>query len=141
MLERRSSLAMVALVLGGCVNAAGANGAPVSQGPASQGFDTSRCHSLGAVVGVAGGKAAAPYIFSNQDLARYALNDLRTKAAALGANYVQNESPQFDTGGGSYYGGGAISTASVKGTAYHCEGPSPQQASAQGEIPARDGGP
>ena len=56
---------------------------------------------------------------SNEQLAAYAITDLRNKAAAAGATFVQYDSPQFglDVAGGS----GTVTSATVTGTGYRCE--------------------
>jgi hypothetical protein len=55
---------------------------------------------------------------SNEELVRFAMNDLRNRAAKLGANYIQHDSPQLGVAGGD--GGSTTSTATVSGTAYLC---------------------
>jgi hypothetical protein len=51
---------------------------------------------------------------SNDQLVEYAMNDLRNKAAAKGATYVQSDPPQLGQGKGT------TTTATITGTAYRC---------------------
>ena len=82
------------------------------------------CKYLGAVVGGQGNFFTGSYT-SNSRLAEGANNDLRNKAAALGANYVQIEFANAgNTGsGGGRFGVGRSSQTDVtkSGNAYHCE--------------------
>jgi hypothetical protein len=57
---------------------------------------------------------------SNEALIEYAMNDLRNKAGALGANYIRYDAPQLGVSGGGSGGGVATSTATISGTAYRC---------------------
>jgi hypothetical protein len=88
--------------------------------PVDHGFDPRSCTSLGYLVGRGGGSFGGGYI-SNDDLIAYAMNDLRNQAAALGANYVQHDTPQLGSSGGTAGGGSmTTSTATVSGSAYSC---------------------
>lgn len=96
----------------------GAEVATSNSAPVDQGFDPSGCKSLGYIVGRGGGAAGGAWV-SNESLIEYAMNDLRNQAAALGANYIQNDSPQLGVAGGAN-SGSTTSTATVSGTAYLC---------------------
>lgn len=71
------------------------------------------CIPLGYLVGEGGGTFGGGWI-SNDDLIEYAMNDLRNKAAAKGATYVQSDPPQLGNGKGT------TTTATITGTAYRC---------------------
>jgi hypothetical protein len=73
----------------------------------------SSCTTVAYLVGEGGGTFGGACI-SNDDLINYALNDLRNKAAARGANYVQSDAPQLGNGKGT------TTTATITGTAYRC---------------------
>ena len=85
--------------------------------PVDQGFDPRSCQPLGYLVGRGGGSFGGGYI-SNDNLIKYAMNDLRNQASELGANYVQHDSPQLGESG--THGNVATTTATVSGTAYRC---------------------
>ena len=74
---------------------------------------TPDCVAAGYLVGEGGGTFGGGWI-SNDSLIDYAMNDLRNKAAKLGANYVQADPPTLGSGRGT------TSTATVTGTAYRC---------------------
>jgi hypothetical protein len=84
--------------------------------PAAAGLDPSRCQSLGGVVGQAG--AGFRGWVPGEDVEVTALNDLRRRAASLGANFVQHDPPVRGVAGN--VGTDTIPTT-VKGTAYRCE--------------------
>lgn len=71
------------------------------------------CQVLGMVTGQGGGSFGGGWI-SNDRLIEYAMNDLRNKAAAMGATHVQASPPQLGQSEGT------TSTATVIGTAYRC---------------------
>jgi len=71
------------------------------------------CQQLGFVVGHGGGTFGGGFI-SNDDLIEYAMNDLRNRAAELGGNYVQYDTPTLGDGDGT------TTTATVSGTAFRC---------------------
>jgi hypothetical protein len=71
------------------------------------------CRALGYIVGEGGGTFGGKWI-SNDDLIEYAMNDLRNKAAKLGASYVQSDPPQLGNGNGT------TTTVTITGTAYAC---------------------
>jgi hypothetical protein len=73
----------------------------------------SSCATVGYLVGEGGGTFGGGWI-SNDQLIEYAMNDLRNKAAAQGANYVQSDPPQLGSGRGT------TTTATITGTAYRC---------------------
>jgi hypothetical protein len=77
---------------------------------------TGQCQMLGTVTGQGGGAFGGAYI-SNDDLINYAMNDMRNKAAAMGATHVQSSPPQLGQADGT------TTTATVIGTAYWCSGP------------------
>jgi len=78
------------------------------------------CTSLKYIVGRGGGTFGGGWI-ANDDLVDYAMNDLRNKAADVGANYVQHDPPQMG------HGDGTTTTVTISGTAYRC----PSQNTAQ----------
>jgi hypothetical protein len=86
--------------------------------PIDSGYDPKTCKHLGIVIGNGGGAFGGGYM-SNESLVEYALNDLRNKAANLGANFVQHDAPQFGVAGDH---GSTTTTATVTGNAYDCEG-------------------
>ena len=73
------------------------------------------CTSVGYLVGEGGGTFGGGWI-PNDQLIDYAMNDLRNKAAKIGATYVQSDPPQLGSGRGT------TTTATVTGTAYRCQG-------------------
>ena len=85
--------------------------------PADYGYEPTSCKPLGYIAGRGGGSFGGGWI-SNDQLVEYAMNDLRNKAAELGANYVQHESPQMGIAGDK--DGVTTSTATVSGSAYLC---------------------
>ena len=100
-----------ALCLTGCATAAlSPQGAQVA---VTRNPPTPDCITAGYLVGEGGGTFGGKWI-SNDSLLEYALNDLRNKAAKLGANYVQTDPPQLGSGHGT------TSTATITGTAYRC---------------------
>lgn len=111
------SLALVLLVL--LAAATGCNTSSLSpkgaQVAATRNPPTSDCTALKYIVGQGGGTFGGAYI-SNDDLVEYAMNDLRNKAAELGANYVQHDPPQLGNGNGT------TTTVTISGTAYRCSG-------------------
>jgi hypothetical protein len=120
---KRSQLVATAgslLALSGCAHASlssqGAGVATSSGTAAEEGYDPSSCQSLGFIVGKGGGFGGA--WMSNDALIEAAMNDLRNKAAALGANYIKHDPPQLGVAGGG--GSTATSTATISGSAYRC---------------------
>jgi hypothetical protein len=113
--------AACASVLLGCatadLSAAGERIATAQSAPVDAGWDPASCKQLGYLVGRGGGSFGGGWI-TNEDLIRYAMNDLRNKAAAMGANYVQHDSPSLGQSGSN--GSTTTSTATVSGTAYSC---------------------
>ncbi|MCH2172794.1 DUF4156 domain-containing protein [Myxococcota bacterium] len=83
------------------------------------------CKFVGAVVGAQGGIISGRYT-SNQNLAEGALNDVRNRAHALGANYVSIQSETAgQTGSGSSFDGtgnyySAQTDVTKTGNAYSC---------------------
>ncbi len=98
------------------------------------------CRSLGPVTGRGGGSFGGGWV-SNENLIEYAMNDMRNKAAEMGANYVHYAgNPTLGSSEGT------TSTATVTGTAYRCppgaeaeEGSMP--VAAEGTAPAKSSGP
>lgn len=118
------ALLVVPVALGvGCktaqLSSGGAKVATSSAAPIDSGWHPSQCKSLGYVVGKGGGTFGGAWV-SNESLIEYAMNDLRNKAAELGANFVQHDTPTMGQGGGE--GGSTTSTATVSGTVFACEG-------------------
>ncbi len=74
---------------------------------------TPDCTPAGYIVGEGGGTFGGKWL-KNDSLIEYAMNDLRNKAAQLGANYVQSDPPTLGEGHGT------TTTATVTGTAYRC---------------------
>lgn len=72
-----------------------------------------KCDSLGSVTGKGGG-ASGGYV-SNEDLIEFAVNDMRNRAARLGATHVVYSTPAM--GGAS----GTTTSAMVMGEALRCE--------------------
>lgn len=95
-------------------------GANVQIGPSAPvdyGYDPASCKPLGYIVGRGGGSFGGGW-HSNDQLVEYAMNDLRNKAAELGGNFVQHESPQMGIAGDK--NGVTTSTATVSGSAFLC---------------------
>ena len=93
----------------------GAQVATSTSAPSDFGYVPSSCKGLGYLVGRGGGSFSGSFL-TNESLVEYAMNDLRNKAADLGANYLQHDTPQLGVPGDD----GATSTATVSGTAYFC---------------------
>ena len=74
------------------------------------------CKPVKYLTGKGGGTFGGGFI-SNEDLIEYAMNDLRNKAAELGANYVQHDPPQLGSGDGT------TTSVTITGTAYQCPKP------------------
>ena len=70
------------------------------------------CRLIGTVVGQGGGGGGG--WVGNASLIQYAMNDLRNKAAAMGATHVVTGNPTFGTREGT------TTSATVTGTAYRC---------------------
>lgn len=70
------------------------------------------CRHLGTVVGKGGGGGGG--WVTNQSLIRYAMNDVRNKAAAMGATHVVTGNPTLGSSEGT------TTSATVTGTAYRC---------------------
>ncbi|WP_169927687.1 DUF4156 domain-containing protein [Labilithrix luteola] len=107
-----ASLASLVTVAGCSTSALSPKGAQVA---ATRNPPTRDCAALKYIVGQGGGTFGGAYI-SNDDLVEYAMNDLRNKAADLGANYVQHDPPQLGSGSGT------TTTVTISGTAYRCSG-------------------
>ncbi len=96
------------------------------------------CKPLGSVVGTGGGAVGGGYI-SNEALMEYAMNDLRNKAADMGANYVTHGQPQLGVAGDGE--STATTTATVVGSAYDCPAgaTAPDNSQSLEGRPARNG--
>lgn len=76
------------------------------------------CKYIGSVVGSQGGLLVGAYT-SNKNLAEGSMNDLKNKAADIGANYVQIEA---DRAGFTHSeGSGGQTDVTVTGNAYRCD--------------------
>lgn len=120
--------------LGGCAATAlkpAAARVLVTRQPVPQG-----CEYLGTVIGEQGGSATGG-LTSNKNLAEGAMNDMKNKAHAMGANYVVLE----DTRAGNTISGsrGSISGGQTDvtniGNAYRCE--SSPTTTTSGSVPVR----
>jgi hypothetical protein len=115
-------LVLSAGALPGCLTTSLSDGGAkvaVSRNPAPAG-----CAPAGYVTGEGGGTFGGEYI-SNDDLIEYAMNDLRNKAADLGANFIQQDPPQLGSGRGT------TTTVTITGTAYRCPVRAPSAESGQ----------
>lgn len=72
-----------------------------------------QCETLGLIVGKGGGTFGGAYL-SNEKLIEYAMNDLRNKAADLGATHIRHDPPQLGEGDGT------TTSVTITGTAYAC---------------------
>jgi len=108
-----SSLLAAAFVTGCATASLSPQGAKVA---VTRNAPPSDCRSIGYLVGEGGGTFGGGFI-SNDQLIEYAMNDLRNKAAARGANYIQADPPTLGQGKGE------TTTATITGTAYVCSGP------------------
>ena len=79
----------------------------------------SHCKFLGTVVGTQGGAFSGKYT-SNENLSVGAMNDLKNKAARLGANYVVIENAL--AGNTFSGGGGGVAVATSNRSAFHFGG-------------------
>ena len=103
---------------------------PASSTPSASGRG---CRSLGPVTGTGAGPCGSGWV-SKKDLIAFAMDDLRNKAAELGANYVAPGIPEFSVAG--EFHGTRTSMAGVRGTAYRCDGALPPEPGIQvGRIP------
>ena len=120
------SLALVAALGTGCKTAdLSPAGAEVA---ASRNAPPPGCTPVGYLTGKGGGTFGGDLI-SNEDLIEYALNDLRNKAAGVGANYVQHDPPGLGSGDGT------TTSVTITGTAYRCEDQTAE--AGQGEVVTR----
>jgi hypothetical protein len=108
--------ALVALAAGSAGCATSALSPSGSRVAATRNPPPTDCVSLKYIVGKGGGAFGGGAI-ANEDLIEYAMNDLRNKAAEVGANYVQHDPPQLGSREGT------TTTATITGTAYKCSGP------------------
>lgn len=121
----------------GCRTAAlspeGAHVATSQSAPIDQGYPPSACRSLGYVVGRGGGSFGGAWI-SNEQLVKYAMNNLQNEVAKLGGNFVQHDTPQLGVSGDK--NGTSTTTATVSGTAYFCDPAAKGQATSSPPPPA-----
>jgi hypothetical protein len=126
---------LLAVLCFGCgaaeLSPAGAKVVTSLNGPSSEGYPSESCKLLGPVTGEGGGAGGA--LISNDELMRYALNDLRNNAASMGANFVQYSSPQLGVSGDK--NGTNTTSATVMGNAYDCTESSPSSSSADTPSP------
>jgi hypothetical protein len=84
------------------------------------------CKYVGSVVGSQGGAFTGGWT-SNKNLAEGSMNDMKNKAANMGANYVQIEADRAGVtgsgGGASGLGAGSLEQTDVtwNGNAYYCD--------------------
>lgn len=71
-----------------------------------------QCRYIGVVIGKGGGGGGG--WVRNEELVNYAMNDLRNKAAKMGATHVVTGNPQLGSADGT------TNSATVTGTAYDC---------------------
>jgi hypothetical protein len=118
-----AGVALLAVTLLACSTAElskkGADVITSQSAPVDSGYDPKTCKHLGFVIGNGGGAFGGAWI-SNENLVQYAMNDLRNKAAQLGANFVQHDTPQMGVSGDNK--GTNTTTATVSGNAYFCSG-------------------
>jgi len=103
------SLVGVALISFACARAELKEGTAVSLNQAEV---TKECKELGIIYGKGGGMMGGA--ISDEDLMRYATNDLRNKAAEMGATHLVMNGPSV--GGGLTHS----TTANVSGVAFKC---------------------
>lgn len=121
------SVLMLTALVGGCASiqvAPTATRIISSPNPPPKG-----CKYLGQVVGNQGNFFTGGFT-SNRNLEEGAMNDLRNKASALGANYIQlvtnragvtgSGGGAFSNGGGSFGGGSQQTNVTNLGNAYKC---------------------
>lgn len=77
-------------------------------------IDQKKCKNLGPVFGKGGGWFNGAWI-ADENLMMYASNDLRNKAAGLGATHVVTQTHQMGQTSGGY-----TATATQHGIAYRC---------------------
>lgn len=138
MSERRLvGLALAAVLLSACktpeLSASGRSVLPSLAPPVDMGYAPEQCRPMGTVIGKGGGSFGGGLI-RNEELTRYAMNDMLNNAAQLGANVVHHSSVQFGESGGR--GSSDVSSAMVTGTAYRCEGPPRGRAASTAASPA-----
>lgn len=102
-------LGLVGLSLVGCATADLVEGKQVSMNAAEV---TKACVELGEVYGKGGGAMGG--MISDENLMRYASNDMRNKAAKMGATHVVQHG--VSVGGGMTHS----TTGNVSGTAFKC---------------------
>ena len=78
-----------------------------------------QCRYLGEVTGRQGGWPSGPFT-PNENLEEGARNNLKNKAAALGANVVHLVSSQSGVSAGGSGGGSQTTLVTYVGAAYHC---------------------
>ena len=123
----------VALLLGSIGCGTYQNLSPEAQSvTATTSRPTGKCSSLGSLTGKGGG-ATGGYV-ANESLVEYAVNDLRNRAASLGATHVVYSAPSM---GGTQ---GTTTSAMVMGEALRCEAGEEPSAPAKPVARARPAG-
>jgi hypothetical protein len=128
MLHRRLSAVALALMLVACASAKltpqGSTVAVLTPAPSAPSPGARGCRSLGPVVGTGAGPCGSGWV-SKKDLVAIAMDDLRDRAADLGANYLAPGTPEFSVAG--EFHGTRTSMVGVRGTAYRCDGTLPAE--------------
>jgi hypothetical protein len=78
----------------------------------------SHCESLGLIAGEGGSSWTGGAYYKNATLIEYAQNDLKNKAAELGATHIIIKTTNLGETHGQY--GGTVTGANLTGTAYRC---------------------
>ena len=114
-------LAVLGLLAMGCAHEpltpAGARVAVTPSASASTAPRRPGCRRRGTIVGVSASACGSGWK-SKHILLASALDDLRNKAAAIGADYVEEHTPEFGWSG--EFHGTSTSSAAVQGIAYRC---------------------
>lgn len=76
------------------------------------------CESLGMVFGEGGSSWKGGAYYKNSSLLQYAQNDLKNKAAALGATHIVVKTSNFGHVNGRY--GGTVTGANLSASSYKC---------------------
>ena len=76
------------------------------------------CESLGMVFGEGGSSWKGGAYYKNSSLLEYAQNDLKNKAAALGATHIVVKTSNFGHVNGQY--GGTVTGANLSASSYRC---------------------
>lgn len=76
------------------------------------------CESLGMVFGEGGSSWKGGAYYKNSSLLQYAQNDLKNKAAAMGATHIVVKTSNFGHVNGQY--GGTVTGANLSASSYRC---------------------